>query len=65
MPISAARLEELKKRADQNIDYGDIPELDETFFKNAKLVEPAHKEQVTMRIDHPHTMPSRDILKDP
>lgn len=53
MPISPARAEELKNRAeaDQNIDYSDIPELDETFFKNAILVEPSPKEQVTMRID--------------
>ncbi|MET3613025.1 uncharacterized protein (DUF4415 family) [Rhizobium aquaticum] len=53
MPLSPARVEELKKRADsdQDIDYSDIPELDEAFFKNAKLVEPSPKEQITMRID--------------
>ncbi|HWU62003.1 MAG TPA: BrnA antitoxin family protein [Ensifer sp.] len=53
MPLSPARHEELKKRAEaeQDIDYSDIPELDETFFRSAKLVEPSRKEQVTMRID--------------
>ena len=53
MPLSPARAEELRNRAeaDQNIDYSDIPELDEAFFKNAILVEPSPKEQVTMRID--------------
>jgi uncharacterized protein (DUF4415 family) len=53
MPLSPARAEELKKRAeaDQEIDYSDIPELDEAFFKNAKLVEPSPKEQITMRLD--------------
>jgi len=53
MPLSPARAEELRKRADaeQDIDYSDIPELDEAFFRNAKLVEPSPKEQVTMRID--------------
>ena len=53
MPLSPARSEELRKRAeaDQNIDYSDIPELDEAFFRSARLVEPSPKEQVTMRID--------------
>ena len=53
MPLSPARAEELKKRAEaeQAIDYSDIPELDEAFFRNAKLVEPSAKEQVTLRID--------------
>jgi uncharacterized protein (DUF4415 family) len=53
MPLSPARAEELKMRAEaeQEIDYSDIPELDETFFRNAKLVEPSQKEQITMRID--------------
>jgi uncharacterized protein (DUF4415 family) len=53
MPLSPARVEALKKQADaeQDIDYSDIPELDEAFFRNAKLVEPSPKEQITMRID--------------
>lgn len=53
MPLSPARAEELKIRAEaeQDIDYSDIPELDEAFFRNAKLVEPSPKEQITMRID--------------
>lgn len=53
MPLSPARAEELKMRAEaeQDIDYSDIPELDETFFRNAKLIEHSPKEQVTMRID--------------
>lgn len=53
MPLSPARIDELKKRAEAEdaIDYSDIPELDETFFRNAKLIEPSTKEQITMRID--------------
>ena len=51
MPVSAARLEELKKRAEMEPDTGDIPELDDAFFRNALLVSPSGKEQVTMRID--------------
>lgn len=36
--------------ADDEIDTSDIPELDEHFFKNAKLVVP-HKQPVTLRLD--------------
>ena len=31
---------QLAKLADEDIDVGDIPELDESFRKKAKLVEP-------------------------
>ena len=41
MPISQARLKELAARSDEEIDYSDIPELDEAFFEKAKLVRPA------------------------
>ena len=38
--------------SDEDIDYSDIPELDEDFFKNAKLVErkPA-TEAISIRVD--------------
>lgn len=52
MPISQTRLKELASRSDQQIDYSDIPELDEAFFEKAKLVRPAaDKRQITIRID--------------
>ena len=35
---------------DENIDFSDIPELDEQFWSNALLVEPDHTEQITMRV---------------
>ena len=35
---------------DQSIDFGDIPELDETFWREAELVEPDRTEQITMRV---------------
>ena len=35
---------------DKDIDFSDIPELDETFWRQARLVEPDRTEQVTMRI---------------
>jgi uncharacterized protein (DUF4415 family) len=35
---------------DSEIDYSDIPELDDEFWKNAQLVEPDRKQSVTLRI---------------
>jgi len=42
------RLEEMK---DDDIDCSDIPELDDTFFKNAKVVMPPEKTPISVRID--------------
>ena len=44
-------VEDLAALPDSDIDYSDIPELDKTFWKNAKLTMPAKKEKVTIRID--------------
>lgn len=35
---------------DEDIDYSDIPELDDEWFKNAKWVHP--KQSVTIRLDN-------------
>lgn len=35
---------------DKNIDFDDIPELDERFWREAELVEPDRTEQITMRV---------------
>lgn len=35
---------------DEQIDTSDIPELDEAFWKSAKLIEPEGTEQVTLRV---------------
>jgi len=44
--------EELKAMPDEDIDFSDIPELDETFFANARLLTPhERKRQMTIRID--------------
>jgi uncharacterized protein (DUF4415 family) len=43
--------EELAALPDEAIDTSDIPELDEAFFRNARLVMPEGKRQVTLRID--------------
>ncbi|MDN5872718.1 MAG: BrnA antitoxin family protein [Nitrococcus sp.] len=40
---------------DEDIDCSDIPELDESFWANAKLVLPEGKNRITVRID-------RDVL---
>ena len=35
---------------DQDIEFSDIPELDDDFWRNAELVEPDQTEQVTLRV---------------
>lgn len=43
-------LEELASRPDSEIDYSDIPELDESFWKHAKVIPPRTKPNVSLRI---------------
>lgn len=50
MTISDKRLAELASRPDDQIDYNDIPELDDNFWKEAKIVEPEGTQQVTLRL---------------
>ncbi len=35
---------------DESIDFSDIPELDETFWQQAELVEPDLTDQITLRV---------------
>lgn len=42
--------EELAARPDSEIDYSDIPELDEAFWANAKLTPPRTKPNVSLRL---------------
>lgn len=44
-------LEELATRPDSEIDFSDIPELDEKFWKNAKISPPRTKPNVSLRLD--------------
>jgi uncharacterized protein (DUF4415 family) len=37
---------------DEDIDYSDIPKLDESFWKTATLVMPEPKDRLTIRLDH-------------
>lgn len=42
----------IDRMTDADIDYSDIPELDDEFFKNAKVVDwPPTKAQLTIRLD--------------
>ncbi len=46
------RHKKLLEMRDEDIDFSDIPELDEEFFKHAKLVMPGDdgKERITIRL---------------
>jgi uncharacterized protein (DUF4415 family) len=48
---SQTDLARLDAMSDEDIDYSDIPELDENFWKNAVLVEPENKERLTVRFN--------------
>ncbi len=50
MPISEKRRNELVSRTDAHIDYSDIPELDDAFWAEAKIIEPEGTQQVTLRL---------------
>lgn len=46
------REKKLASMKDENIDFSDIPELDEAFFKNAKLVKrQPNTEAISIRVD--------------
>ena len=51
MSISKKRLKELEAIKDKDIDYSDIPELDENFWKRAELRMPQPKKGVYIRLD--------------
>jgi uncharacterized protein (DUF4415 family) len=44
-------IKELLAMKDSEIDYSDIPELNENFWKNAKLFKPVDKKMISLRID--------------
>ena len=41
---------QIAKVRDEDIDFSDIPELDEGFWERAELVEPDRTDQITMRV---------------
>jgi uncharacterized protein (DUF4415 family) len=46
-PMTAAEIAAIK---DSEIDYSDIPELGDEFWKNARLVQPDRTQSVTLRV---------------
>lgn len=52
-PLTSAQIAATQ---DKDIDFSEIPELDETFWREAELVEPDRSEQITMRV-------KRSVLK--
>jgi uncharacterized protein (DUF4415 family) len=46
-PMIAA---EIAATPDREIDFSDVPELDDAFWRNARLVEPDRTQSVTLRV---------------
>ena len=44
-------LKRIDAMQDRDVDYSDIPELDESFFEKARVVVPPGKKQLTIRLD--------------
>ena len=51
MSISRKRAKQIKSIRDKNINYSEIPELTEEFFKNAVLEMPKKKKAISLRVD--------------
>jgi uncharacterized protein (DUF4415 family) len=53
MNISKERLAQIEALPKDQIDFTDIPEMDEAFFKTARLVMPAgtSKQAISIRVD--------------
>jgi len=45
-------LKRLDKITDADIDYSDIPPLDESFFQKELVTLPHKKDSITLRVDH-------------
>ena len=51
-PMSEERAKEIEAMSDEDIDLSNIPELNEEFFKNAKLIERKPRTEArSIRID--------------
>lgn len=49
--MTEAEWQRFANLTDDEIDTSDIPELDETFWKNARVVYPQPKQAISIRID--------------
>ena len=45
--------EQIAAVEDETIDFCDVPELDEGFWKRAELFEPDHIDPITIRVKRP------------
>lgn len=41
----------LDNMSDSDIDYSDIPEMDDTFWSNAQVYDPGTKKAISLRVD--------------
>ena len=62
MPISQKRLADIVAIADEDIDTSDIPEADEAWFKDAKLVIPQGGRSAPEPVDDPQMHPPGTVL---
>jgi len=44
-------IEELAALPNSEIDYSEIPELDDSFWESAKIIMPENKQRLTVRFD--------------
>ena len=51
MSLSVKRRKELEMLVDKNIDYSDIPELNEEFWQKAQVTMPSKKKAISLRLD--------------
>ena len=51
MSISKKRAKQIKSVGDKAVDFSDISELNEDFFRNAVLEIPKKKKAISLRID--------------
>lgn len=51
MSTSKTKWRHIEKLKDKDIDYSDIPELQDNFFKHAKIVMPKTKKLISLRLD--------------
>lgn len=54
--MTKAQWKKFSAMKDKDIDTSDIPELDDNFWKHARVVMPPHKKAISLRVDE-------DILK--
>lgn len=49
--LTAQEKKRLDQMTDEDIDYSEIPELDDEFWKKAKIIHPQRKAKITIRLD--------------